>query len=300
MLNIGKHQLLTAEKETEFGFYLSDGRNHRETVLLPKKFAPAGFKEGDELEVFLSLDSEDRPVATTQKPKAEVGTLAVLRVKETTKIGAFLDWGLDKDLLLPFREQPQRVEAGRSYLVRLYIDEKTGRIVASRRLSRFYTGDVRELVPNQEVKFTVWDKARLGWRVIIDDKYIGIIYDNELFRAVKPGDRFTGFVHRIREEENRADIRFRPDGFDGVAAGKPAILDALEDAGGFLPLNSKSSVEEIQASFSFSKRVFKQLIGMLYKERKIVITDDGIRRSEERRVGKECAPMCRSRWSPYH
>ena len=277
MLNIGKHQLLTAEKETEFGFYLSDGRNHRETVLLPKKFAPAGFKEGDELEVFLLLDSEDRPVATTQKPKAEVGTLAVLRVKETTKIGAFLDWGLDKDLLLPFREQPQRVEAGRSYLVRLYIDEKTGRIVASRRLSRFYTGDVRELVPNQEVKFTVWDKARLGWRVIIDDKYIGIIYDNELFRAVKPGDRFTGFVHCIREEENRADIRFRPDGFDGVAAGKPAILDALEDAGGFLPLNSKSSVEEIQASFSFSKRVFKQLIGMLYKERKIVITDDGIR-----------------------
>ncbi|HBP06575.1 GntR family transcriptional regulator [Victivallaceae bacterium BBE-744-WT-12] len=276
-MNIGKHQLLTAEKETEFGFYLSDGRNHRETVLLPKKFAPAGFKEGDELEVFLSLDSEDRPVATTQKPKAEVGTLAVLRVKETTKIGAFLDWGLDKDLLLPFREQPQRVEAGRSYLVRLYIDEKTGRIVASRRLSRFYTGDVRELVPNQEVKFTVWDKARLGWRVIIDDKYIGIIYDNELFRAVKPGDRFTGFVHCIREEENRADIRFRPDGFDGVAAGKPAILDALEDAGGFLPLNSKSSVEEIQASFSFSKRVFKQLIGMLYKERKIVITDDGIR-----------------------
>ena len=277
MLTIGKHQLLTAEKETEFGFYLSDGRNHRETVLLPKKFAPAGFKEGDELEVFLSLDSEDRPVATTQKPKAEVGTLAVLRVKETTKIGAFLDWGLDKDLLLPFREQPQRVEAGRSYLVRLYIDEKTGRIVASRRLSRFYTGDVRELVPNQEVKFTVWDKARLGWRVIIEDKYIGIIYDNELFRAVKPGDRFTGFVHCIREEENRADIRFRPDGFDGVAAGKPAILDALEDAGGFLPLNSKSSVEEIQASFSFSKRVFKQLIGMLYKERKIVITDDGIR-----------------------
>lgn len=134
----------------------------------------------------------------------------MLRVKETTKIGAFLDWGLDKDLLLPFREQPQRVEAGRSYLVRLYLDEKTGRIVASRRLSRFYTGDVRELVPNQEVKFTVWDKARLGWRVIIDDKYIGIIYDNELFRAVKPGDRFTGFVHCIREEENRADIRFRP------------------------------------------------------------------------------------------
>ena len=277
MLNIGKHQRLTAEKETEFGFYLSDGRNHRETVLLPKKFVPAGFAEGDEIDVFLSLDSEDRPVATTQKPKAEVDTLALLRVKEITKIGAFLDWGLDKDLLLPFREQPERVEAGRTCLVRLYIDQLTGRIAASRRLSRFYKGDVSELAPNSEVRVTVWDKARLGWRVIVEDKYIGIIYYNELFQSVRPGDRLTGYVHAVRQEENRVDVRLRPDGFGGVAAYKPVILDALEDAGGFLPLNAKSSLEEIRDYFSFSKRVFKQLIGILYKERKIVISDDGIR-----------------------
>ena len=287
MLRIGKYQTLTAEKETEFGFFLSDGRNRRETVLLPRKFAPNEFKEGDELEVFLCLDSEDRPVATTQKPKAVAGEFAVLRVKETTKLGAFLDWGLDKDLLLPFREQPERVEAGKSYLVRIYVDEKTGRIAATRRLGRFCKGDAKELTLNQEVRFLVWEKVRLGWRVIIENKYIGIVYDNELYRTVRPGDRFTGFVHAIREDENRADVRFRADGIEGVTAGKPVILDALEDAGGFLPLNGKSSVEEIQSTFSFSKRTFKQLIGMLYKERKIVITDDGIRLAGEANATEE-------------
>lgn len=282
MLKIGRHQTLVTEKETDFGYYLSDGRDHRDTVLLPRRYAPeGGLRTGDEIRVFLSLDSEDRPVATTQKPKAEAGEFALLRVKETMKLGSFLDWGLEKDLLLPFREQPQRVETGKSYLVRIYVDEKTGRIAASRRLGRFCKGDVRELEVNREVRFIVWEKVRLGWRVIVENKYTGIIYDDEIFRTVKPGDRFSGYVHAIREEENRVDLRFRPDGIEGVASGKPAILDALEDAGGFLPLNSKSSLEEIQAYFSFSKRMFKQLIGMLYKERKIVITDNGIRLAAE-------------------
>jgi len=287
MFHFGKHQKLTAEKETDFGFYLSDGRDHRDMLLLPRKFVPEGFRTGDEIEVFLSFDSEDRPVATTRKPKAEVGEYAVLRVKETTKLGAFLDWGLDKDLLLPFREQPERVEAGKSYLVRIYIDEKTGRIAATRRLGRFCKGSAKELKAGQEVRFLVWAKVRLGWRVIIEDKYQGIVYDNELCRTLKPGDRFTGFVHAVREDENRADVRFRADGIEGVTAGKPVILDALEDAGGFLPLNGKSSVEEIQSTFSFSKRTFKQLIGMLYKERKIVVTDDGIRLAGEANAKEE-------------
>ena len=281
MFHFGKHQTLTAEKETDFGFYLSDGRDRRNTLLLPRKFVPAGFQPGDEIEVFLSFDSEDRPVATTQKPKAEAGEFAVLRVKETTPLGAFLDWGLDKDLLLPFREQPERVEAGKSYLVRIYVDEKTERIAATRRLGRFCKSNVKELTLKQEVRFLIWEKVRLGWRVIIENKYLGIVYDNELCRSVKAGDRFTGFVHAIREEENRADIRFRADGIKAVRAGKPTILEALEDADGFLPLTAKSSVEEIQFYFSYSKRTFKQLIGMLYKERKIVITDDGIRLAGE-------------------
>lgn len=281
MFHFGKHQTLTAEKETDFGFFLSDGHDRRDTLLLPRKFVPPQLRVGDEIEVFLSFDSEDRPVATTQTPKAEAGEFAVLRVKETTPLGAFLDWGLDKDLLLPFREQPRRVEAGKSYLVRVYIDEKTGRIAATRRLGRFCKGDIKELKLKQEIRFLVWEKVRLGWRVIVENKYIGIIYDNELCGTVKPGDRFPGFVHALRAEDNRADIRFRADGFKAVREGKPTILDALKDAGGFLPLHSKSSLEEIQSNFNFSKRTFKQLIGMLYKERKIVITDDGIRLADE-------------------
>lgn len=276
MLNLGKYNDLMAERDTEFGVYLSDGRDHQRTVLLPNRFVPKGIQQGDVLTVFLALDSEDRMYATTQKPKAEVDSLAILKVKEITKIGAFLDWGLDKDLLLPFREQPIRVEAGKSYLVRLYIDHVTGRIAASRRIGKFYEGDVRELTLNSEVKFIVWEKARLGYRVIIEDKYVGLVYYNEASRVMVPGEHYTGYVHAIREKENKADLRMRPDGFAGVEALKPVILDALEDAGGTLPLTSKSSPEEIQEYFTFSKKVFKQLIGMLYKERKITITDDSI------------------------
>lgn len=288
MLPIGKICQLVAERRTDSGFYLSDGRNHRETVLLPNKFVPPDLEPGNEIEVFLLRDSEDRPVATTRKPKGEAGTFALLRVKEVTKIGAFLDWGMDKDLLLPFREQPQRVSPGEECLVRIYVDPKTGRIAASRRLERFCRGDVSELKPDQEVRVTVWEKIRLGWRVLVDEKYIGILYFNELFRPVAPGDRLTGYVHAIRPGENRVDVRLRRDGFRGVVAEKPAVLDKLREAGGFLPLTSRSSLEEIRQYFPFSKRVFKQLIGMLYKEREIVITDDGIRLAGE--PGKEKKP----------
>ncbi len=277
MIQIGCYQTLVAERETDFGFFLSDGKNRRKSVLLPRRFAPKNFREGDKLEVFIALDSEDRPVATTQTPKAIPGEFAMLTVKETTKLGAFLDWGLDKDLLLPFREQPARVETGKSYLVYIYVDKTTSRIAASRRLGRFCKHPVQELTLNQTVDCIVWEKARFGWRLIVNNRHLGLAYYNELCQPLKPGDRFTGFVHAIREDDNRVDIRFRADGIKGVEAEKPLILDALERAGGFLPLNSQSSVEAIQAHFSFSKRTFKQLIGMLYKERAIVITDDGIR-----------------------
>ncbi len=281
MLNIGQYNRLIVEKTLEFGAILSDGIHHQETVLLPNKFLPlGGFEPGTELEVFLSLDSEDRIVATTQHPLAKVGDLALLRVKEQTPIGAFLDWGLDKDLFVPFREQPQRLTPGKFYLVHLYLDPVTRRIVASRRLTRFYQGDVTELKLNQKVKLTIWEEARLGWRAIVDNRYIGLLYRNELCRPVTPGEQLDGYVHQIREEENRIDLRLRPDGFDGVVAFKPVVLDALQDAGGFLPLNAKSSPEAIQEYFSFSKKVFKQIIGMLYKEKLITLEENGIRSTD--------------------
>ncbi len=287
MLETGKFQTLRAEKKIEFGFLLSDGRDRQRTVLLPNKFVPEGLEEGDPLRVFLTLDSEDRPVATTQTPRAQIDELALLRVKEQTKIGAFLDWGLDKDLFVPFREQPDRLEAGKYYLVRLYLDPVTGRIAASCRLSRFYKGDVNELKLGKEVKLVVWEKARLGWRVVVENKYIGLIYDNELFQKVRPGDRLTGYVHVLRPDDNRVDIRLRADGIQGVVGYKPVVLDALADAGGFLPLNAKSDLAAVRDYFSFSKRVFKQVIGILYKEGAITIEEDGIRlnsgRSGERK-----------------
>ncbi len=277
MLELGKINTLVVGKKVDFGFYLHDGTDTAKSVLLPNKFAPENLAAGDTLDVFLCLDSEDRIVATTQTPKAQVGEIALLRVREQTSIGAFLDWGLDKDLFVPFREQPVRMEAGKHYLVYLYIDPVTGRIAASRRLSRFFKDDVKTFRLNQQVKLTVWERARLGWRVIVDRRSTGLVYDNEVFQQLAPGMQLDGFVHAVREEDNRLDIRLRRDGIKGVESFKPAVLDALEDAGGFLPLNAKSDLAAVRENFSFSKRVFKQVIGMLYKEGKIVITGEGIR-----------------------
>lgn len=276
MFELGKFNILTVAKKVDFGYYLHDGRDTNRCVLLPKRDLEREPELGEQLEVFLYLDSEDRIVATTRKPFAQVGDLALLRVREQTRIGAFLDWGLAKDLFVPFREQPVRMEEGKRYLVYLYVDPVTGRIAASRRLGRFFNEPVTDYALNRPVKLVVWEKARLGWRVVVDRRCIGLVYDNETFRTLAPGMELDGFVHAVREGDNRLDIRLRKDGFKAVREFKPVVLDALEDAGGFLPLNSASTPEEIQEYFSFSKRVFKQLIGMLYKEGKILITGDGI------------------------
>ena len=281
MFELGKFNILTVAKKVDFGYYLHDGRDTNRCVLLPKRDLEREPEIGERLEVFLYLDSEDRIVATTRKPFAQVGDLALLRVREQTRIGAFLDWGLAKDLFVPFREQPIRMEEGKHYLVYLYVDPVTGRIAASRRLGRFFNEPVTDYALNQPVKLVVWEKARLGWRVVVDRRCIGLVYDNETFRVLAPGMELDGFVHAVREGDNRLDIRLRQDGFKAVREFKPVVLDALEDAGGFLPLNSGSTPEEIQEYFSFSKRVFKQLIGMLYKEGKILITADGIRLNKQ-------------------
>ena len=281
MLHLGKMNRMTVAKTVDFGWYLHDGKNTRKTILLPKKLYRGELKEGEMLDVFLYLDSEDRIVATPQKPKAQVGELALLRVKDVNRIGAFLDWGLDKDLLVPYREQPERMKINHPYLVYIYIDPVTKRIVASRRLMHFFKGDVSELEPNQKVRLKVWEPARLGWRVIVDEKYTGLIYSNELCQTLSAGEDLEGYIHNIRLETNQLDIRLRPDGIEGVRDFKATVMDALEDAGGYLPLSSKCDAARIQEYFSFSKRVFKQVIGMLYKERKITIEEYGIRLNKE-------------------
>ena len=275
MLNIGKHQLLTAEKETEFGFYLSDGRNHRETVLLPKKFAPAGFKEGDELEVFLSLDSEDRPVATTQKPKAEVGTLAVLRVKETTKIGAFLDMGLEKDLLLPFKEQVYPVRAGEECLVALYID-KSGRLAATMKVYSYLCSDA----PYRKDEWTegrVYEiNENLGVFVAVADHYFGLIPNRELYGKCRLGEVLKVRVTKVRED-GKLDLSLREVAYRQMNADAEAVLARLKEKNGVLPFNDRVEPEIIRREFNLSKNAFKRAVGHLLKEGKVEVNEDSIR-----------------------
>ena len=204
MLEIGKIQTLRAERKNDFGFLLSDGYTHEKSVLLPNRFVPEELRPGDPIRVFLMLDSEDRPVATTQMPAAQVGEFAMLRVKEVNRIGAFLDWGVDKDLFVPFREQPERMEAGKRYLVRLYLDPVTGRIAASRRLTRFCREDVSKLMIGQSVKLIVWKPVRLGWRVVVDENYLGLLYENELCRKIHLQRSFP-----VRERKAAPSLRMR-------------------------------------------------------------------------------------------
>lgn len=283
MLILGRTQTLIVDRGSDHGLYLSDGHNRRETVLLPKRALPEPAPGiGDPIAVFLYTDSEDRLVATTKKPLVEAGHFATLAVREVTRLGAFLDWGLDKDLFLPFREQPERVKAGERVLVRVYADEKSHRLAASRRLGRFLKGEAVNYHPGDRVKLLVWNKLRLGWRVIVNEECQGILYDNELYRHIAPGDRFDGFVKSVRAKENRLDLRLRADGIEAVRSEKETVLGAIDDAeDGLLRLTEKSSPAEIGETFAFSKRVFKQVVGMLYKERRIVILEEGIRRNPD-------------------
>lgn len=277
MIRIGRYNRMRVEKFVAFGAYLSDGKQRDEMILLPKKYFPDHIEIDDELEVFVYRDSEDRPVATTWRPYAQVGEFAALKVVDANCVGAFMDWGLEKDLMVPFREQLSRMKVGKYYLVKVLYDDVTGRIIASSRIGNLLKGnDVHDLQVGEEVRLLVWEKSRLGYKVLINEKYIGQIYDTEIFQQLRIGDRLPGFVSRIRND-NRADIRLRAAGYQGIIGESAAILEVLEENGGFLPLNAKSDPEAIQAYFSMSKRVFKQLIGNLYKERKITVAEDGIR-----------------------
>jgi len=277
MIEYGRYNKLQVDKKVDFGFYLTDGQ---ERLLLPGKYAPVGLKVGDAIEVFVYRDSEDRPIATTLKPKAQVGDIVRLRVKEMSPVGAFLDWGLEKDLLVPFKEQRQRMIAGTDYVVMVKLDELTGRIIASNRFGTIATKDVSALKVGQKVAVIVYDVAPLGFKVLIDHAYLGVLYRDELFQAVSLGDRLAGYVSKIRPDR-KIDVRLRKPGYAAVLDMTEVVLDALRDAEGFLPLNSESSPEAIRDQFNMSKKVFKQTIGNLYKARRITIDDDGIRLTDK-------------------
>lgn len=273
-MELGKYNTLTATRYTSVGLFLEDSEG--DDVLLPMKWVPKNIKEGDELEVFIYLDGEERPIATTMKPLAQVGEFANLKAKQVTSIGAFLDWGLEKDVFVPFIEQDGRMQAGQTYLVYLYVDKMTNRIAASAKINSWVEKDDIDLELHQEVQILVGNETPLGYNVIIDNKYMGLIYENEIFRNIKPGDKCTAYVKQVRDD-NKIDIILQKPGYANVEPNAQLILDRLKTYDGFLRLNDKSSPEEISAALQMSKKTFKKAIGGLFKQKLITLEDDGIR-----------------------
>lgn len=274
MIQIGRYNKLRVIKKVDFGMYL-DGNDAGE-ILLPKRFVPAGLKEYDEVEVFLYHDSDDRIIATTQKPFAQVDHIALLKVVGTTKQGAFLDWGLMKDVFLPLSQQTTRIHEGDSYIVKLYIDERTGRIAATQRIERYLSNDELTVKEKDAVDMLIYQRTDIGYKVIINNLHTGVLHYNEVFRELEIGDKEKGFVKTIRED-NKIDVALGEAGYKKVESETDKILRLLAENNGYLPYHDKSDPEDIYEFFGISKKVFKMATGALYKQRKIEFTQSGIK-----------------------
>lgn len=273
MLFIGKYNYLTIERVTSVGMFLSDVEG--EEVLLPNQYITDDMQVGDQIKVFVYLDSEDRPVATTQTPKIIRNEFAFLEVKDVSEYGAFLDWGLIKDLFVPFREQPQPMEIGEWHVVFLYLDQKSQRLLASAKIDKFLENERLTVQEGEEVNLLVWQKTDLGYNVVVNQYHKGLIYANEVFQPLQIGDSIKGYVKKIREE-NKLDISLQKAGYEVVEPVSKQILEEVEKSSGFLNLSDNSSPEEIYARLKISKKVFKKAIGGLYKQGIIRIEEDGI------------------------
>lgn len=266
MLQYGKFNRLAITRRTENGFYLAEnGDPSMEEVLLPKKYITPEMKEGDEVEVFLYKDSEDRPVATTQTPLAQVGEAAYLLVKDVTRIGAFLDWGLEKDLFLPFREQGERVEADRYYLVYVFFDFASKRIAATTNINKFIKNRDVKLKPNEEVDLLITYENEVGVRVIINNQHWGILFKNEIFSKIEKGTHVKGYVKKIRED-GKIDVALQKQGIAAAQDIRSVLLQKLAENDGKLELSDDSSPELIYEVLGISKKNFKKAVGILYKE----------------------------------
>ena len=278
MLRAGRIQKLTVSRISDYGLYLADEEQNE--VLLPNRYISLTDKPGDEKEVFLYHDSEDRLVATTETPLLRVGEAGYLRVVDKTAHGAFLDWGLyGKDLFLPNRNQQCGIIAGRSYIVYLYEDSVTGRCVATCKLKSFINNDSITVAPRQEVDLLVASESPIGYRVIINNRHWGMLYRNQLFRPIAVGDRTKGYVRKLTED-NRIDVSLQQEGFAQVKDSAEVLLQLVRDNGGFLPLNDDSAPEEVNRLTQTSKKVFKRSLGMLLKRGAVTVDEQGIKINE--------------------
>lgn len=274
MITLGKSYRLNVVKTLEFGVYLDAGEIG--DVLLPRKHAPRGLSVGDSVEVFLYLDSEDRPVATTQTPKVSVGEFAYLKVVDTTSVGAFLDWGLDKDVLVPFAEQHRPMEVGRSYLVYVYLDRTDGRITASSKIDYFLDDDrPHDYRPQQAVKLIIANTTELGFKAIINHSHWGVLYKGDVHQRLSFGQYVDGYIKHIRPD-GKIDLSLKG-GQETRDKYESILLGYLKKKNGFAPVHDKSDPALIAELFGMSKGSFKKAIGGLYKQRVIAIEKTGIR-----------------------
>ena len=270
-MNIGQYNQLRINRLVDFGAYLVDDDTHE--VLLPKRYLTPEMKVGDEIRVFVYNDSENRPVATTEEPHAVVGDFALMRVKAVNKVGAFLDWGLvAKDLLVPFGEQRVDMKAGRSYIVRVYLDPASQRIVASAKLSKFLNKTEPDYYHRQRVEVLVVQASDLGYRVIVNNAHWGQIYRNETYQEVNIGDRLPAYIKQVRPD-GKIDVTLTKIEKMRVDDLSDRIIDYLKAHSGEMTLTDKSSPDDIMAAFSCSKKDFKKALGLLYKQQIVTLGD---------------------------
>ncbi len=274
MAEIGKINSLRVVKEVDFGLYL-DGGEHGE-ILLPKRYVPENTKPEDVIDVFIYLDSDDRIIATTETPYIKIGEFACLKVVAVRPIGAFLDWGLMKDIFVPFREQKMKMEEGKSYVVTVYLDHETKRLVASAKIEKFLDNLPPAYQPGEEVDLLIASETDLGYNAIINNSHSGVLYKNEVFKPLHRGDKMKGYIKKIREDE-KIDLILQKPGYGKVDDISMQIIEVLKKNNGYMPVTDKTDPETIYELFGVSKKTYKKAIGSLFKFRLIDIEDKGIR-----------------------
>jgi len=273
--SIGRQQRLTVIKEKDFGMYL-DAEQFGE-VLLPKRYVPTGTKVGDSIEVFVYLDSEDELIATTLVPHAQVGEFAGLTCIACNNVGAFFDWGLPKDLLVPFSQQKNQIEEGQTYLLFIYLDQNTNRLVGTTKVDALLNREEPTYSLGDKVNAIIGDKTDIGFKCILDNRFWGVLFFEDAFRQLRKGEKVTAFIKRVRED-GKIDISLQEVGYKKVTGILDEILDYLDKHNGEMILTDKSSPEAIYAVFKVSKATFKKAIGALYKDKKILLTKEKITR----------------------
>lgn len=272
MLKIGHYNELVVERATEHGLYLNPKADE---VLLPSKYVPPDARPGDTLRVFVYHDSEGRAVATTLAPKAVVGEFAYLKAKDAALFGVFMDWGLEKDLLVPKNEQQDRLFPGKSYVVKVCLDPKTGRVYGSTRITQHCEKTVTDLSEGQQVSLLIYSITKIGIMAVINHQYSGMLYRSETYEPLSIGETRQGYVSRIRED-GKIDLTLKQPGYGSISDSGTLVMKTLKQWDGFIPCHDKSAPDDIKRIFSMSKKEFKRAIGRLYKEGKIILSDKGI------------------------